>query len=197
MKFRYLAPGEEIVRLTRRHLSVLMRPVLVTLALLGGLAAIGFLTDPATTGDAVDQVCGAAAVVVLLRFVARLRRWSTERLLVTDQRIVEVSGLIAKRVSSWPYARIHDLGYRRSIPGRLLGYGSLSIETTAPEAPVRVLERVPQPDGFYRDVMEVIMGEPIPAMIAVDEEEENPGWDDWYAEIRPDEADTGPLPRVG
>lgn len=62
---------------------------------------------------------------------------------------------------------------------------------------MRVLERVPQPDGFYRDVMEVIMGEPIPAMIAVDEEEENPGWDDWYAEIRPDEADTGPLPRVG
>ena len=185
--------------------------------MLGGLAALGFLTDPETTGDAIDQACGAAAVVVLLRFLLRLRRWSTDRLLVTDQRIVEVSGLIAKRVSSWPYARIHDLGYRRSIPGRLLGYGSLTIETTAPDAPLRVLERVPRPDGFYRDVMEVIMGEPIPAMIEVDEDEEDPAWDEWYAEIRdrrddrleirdrvgdrgtlrPDEADTGPLPRVG
>ena len=213
MKFRFLGSDEEIVRVTRRHLSVLVRPFLGTLALLGGLAALGFLTDPATTGDAVDQVCGAAAVLVLLRFMVRLRRWSTDRLLVTDQRIVEVSGLIAKRVSSWPYARIHDLGYRRSIPGRLLGYGSLSIETTAPEAPVRVLERVPQPDGFYRDVMEVIMGEPIPPMIEVEEETEpgDPDWDEWFMEIsdrrddreeisqefRPDEADTGPLPRVG
>jgi hypothetical protein len=213
MKYRYLAPGEEIVRVARRHLSVLARPALGTLALLGGLAALGLLTDPDTTGDALDQICGAVAVLLLLRFLLRLRRWSSERLLVTDQRIVEASGLIAKRVSSWPYARIHDLDYRRSIPGRLLGYGSLTIETTAPDAPVKVLERVPDPDGFYRDVMEVIMGEPIPAMIEVEDEEGDPDWDDWFERIRdrlddraeireratiePDEADTGPLPRVG
>lgn len=209
MKYPYLAPGEEIVRVARRHRSVLARPVVSTVVLLGGLAALGFLTGPQSGADAIDQSCGAVAVLVLLRFLLRLRRWSSERLLVTDQRIVEVSGLIAKRVSSWPYTRIHDLDYRRSIPGRLLGYGSLTIETTVAEASVIVLERVPDPDGFYRDVMEVIMGEPIPALIEVEEEEEeeDPGWDDWYAKIRdrrddrrnirPDEADTGPLPRVG
>lgn len=205
MAHRYLGPSEEVIRVTRRHLSVLARPAVSTAVLLGGLAALGFLTGPDSGVDTVDQVCAAAAVLVLLRFLLRLGRWSSERLLVTDQRIVEVDGLIAKRVSSWPYTRIHDLSYRRSIPGRLLGFGSLSIEPTAPEAPVRVLERIPDPDGFYRDAMEVIMGEPLPAMIEVEEEELDPEWDDWYAEISaefseefgPDEADTGPLPRVG
>jgi hypothetical protein len=207
MAHRYLGPSEEVIRVTRRHPLVLARPAVSTLALLAGLAALGFLTGPHSGVDTVARVCGAAAVLVLLRFLLRLRRWSSERLLVTDQRIVEVDGLIAKRVSSWPYTRIHDLGYRRSIPGRLLGFGSLSIEPTAPDSPVRVLERVPDPDGFYRDVMEVIMGEPLPAMIEVEEgaEPEDPDWDEWYADIsaeisdefRPDEADTGPLPRVG
>jgi len=127
--------------------------------------------------------------------MVRLRRWSTDRLLVTDQRIVEVSGLIAKRVTSWPYARIHDLGYRRSIPGRLLGYGSLSIETTAPEAPVRVLERVPQPDGFYRDVMEALMEGPMPDMVELDPDEPDEP-DEPVARSLVEDAVTGELPRV-
>lgn len=203
MAHRYLGPGEEVIRVTHRHPSVLAGAAVSTLALLAGLAALGFLTGPHSGVDTVDRFCAAAAVLVLLRLLLRLRRWSSERLLVTDQRIVEVDGLIAKRVSSWPYTRIHDLGYRRSIPGRLLGFGSLSIESTAPGSPVRVLERIPDPDGFYRDVMEVIMGEPLPAMIEVEEEAEpeDPDWDEWYAdisaELRPDEADTGPLPPVG
>jgi len=213
MTHRYLGPSEEVIRVVHRHVSVLARPLFSTVMLLGGLAALGFLTGPDSGGDTLVQVCGALAVLVLLRFLLRLRRWSSERLLVTDQRIVEVSGLIARRVSSWPYARIHDLGYRRSMSGRLLGFGSLTIAGTAPEAPVWVLERIPDPDGFYRDVMEVIMGEPIPPMIEVEEETEpgDPDWDEWFMEIsdrrddreeisqefRPDEADTGPLPRVG
>src|SRR5665809_16175 len=191
----FLAPGEEVVRTTRRHLSVLARPALGTLVLIGLLGAIGWFTGPQSTTDVVDQVCGALAVLLLLRFVLRLRRWTNERILVTDRRIATVGGFMARRVSSWPYVRIHDLGLRRSIMGRLLGFGSVVIEATTPGSAPLVLERIPDPNGFYRDVMEVLMEGPLPDMVEVDRDQPDET-DEAVARPSEDEADTGPLPRV-
>jgi len=191
----FLAPGEEVVRTTRRHLSVLARPALGTLVLIGLLGAIGWFTGPQSTTDVVDQVCGALAVLLLLRFVLRLRRWSNERILVTDRRIATVGGFMARRVSSWPYVRIHDLGLRRSIMGRLLGFGSVVIEATTPGSAPLVLERIPDPNGFYRDVMEVLMEGPLPDMVELDGDRPHAP-DRLAARFPAEQADTGELPRV-
>jgi len=188
----FLAPGEEVVRTSRRHLSVLFRPVLKTMVLVGLLGALGWLTGPRSSADVLDQVCGVLAALVLLRFILRLRSWASERILVTDMRIAAVGGLMARRVSSWPYVRIHDLGLRRSIAGRLLGYGSVVIEATTPGSATIVLERIPDPNGFYRDVMEVLMEGPLPEMVEL----ETDGSDKPVRRAPADDADTGELPRV-
>ena len=185
----FLAPGEEVVRTSRRHLSVLVRPALGTVVFIGLLGAVGWFAGPEGSADVVDQVLGGLAALVLIRFVLRLRRWSSERILVTDRQIVTVGGFMARRVSSWPYARIHDLSLRRSIVGRLLGYGSVIIEPTIPGAAPVVFERVPDPNGFYRDVMEVLMEGPLPAMVEL--EPDGP-----VAWPPVEDADTGELPRV-
>jgi membrane protein YdbS with pleckstrin-like domain len=190
----FLAPGEEVVRTTRRHLSVLARSALGTLVLIGILGAIGWFTGPQSTTDVVDQACGALAGLLLLRFVLKVRRWSNERILVTDRRIATVGGFMTRRVSSWPYIRIHDLGLRRSITGRLLGYGTVVIEATIPGSAPVVLERIPDPNGFYGDVMEVLMEGPLPDMVEVDRGRDET--DEAVARLPADEADTGPLPRV-
>ncbi|MPZ91887.1 MAG: PH domain-containing protein [Actinobacteria bacterium] len=190
----FLAPGEEVVRTTRRHLSILARPALGTLVLIGILGVIGWFTGPRSTTDVVDQVCGALAGLLLLRFVLKVRRWSNERILVTDRRIATVGGFMARRVSSWPYIRIHDLGLRRSITGRLLGYGTIVIEATIPGSAPVVLERIPDPNGFYRDMMEVLTEGPLPDMVEVDRGRVET--DEAVARPPADEADTGPLPRV-
>jgi membrane protein YdbS with pleckstrin-like domain len=188
----FLAPGEEVVRTSRRHLSVLIRPALKTLVLVGLLGALGWFTGPRSGADVVDQVCGVLAAIIVLRFVLRLRRWASERIIVTDMRIALVGGFMARRVSSWPYVRIHDLGLRRSIAGRLLGYGSVVIEATTPGSAPIELERIPDPNGFYRDVMEVLMEGPLPSMIELgtDEPGEVVSWPP------SDDADTGELPRI-
>jgi hypothetical protein len=188
----FLAPGEEVVRTSRRHLSVLIRPALKTLTLVALLGALGWFTGPRSGADVVDQVCGVLAAVLLLRFVLALRRWASEQIIVTDMRIAAVGGFLARRVSSWPYVRIHDLGLRRSIGGRLLGYGSVVIEATTPGVAPIVLERIPDPNGFYRDVMEVLMEGPLPSMIELGADEPD------EVVIRPqsENADTGELPPV-
>ena len=168
---------------------MLVRPALGTLVLVGLLGALGWFTGPASSADVVDQVCGVLAALLLLRFVLRLRRWSSERIIVTDRRIAVVGGFMARRVTSWPYVRIHDLGLRRSIVGRLLGHGSVVIEATTPGSPPVVLERVPDPNGFYRDVMEALMEGPLPDMVELDEPDEP-------VARPPEDADTGELPRI-
>jgi hypothetical protein len=188
----FLAPGEEVVRTSRRHLSVLIRPALKTLVLVGFLGALGWFTGPRSGADVVDQVCGVLAPIVMLRFVLRLRRWASERIIVTDMRIALVGGFMARRVSSWPYVRIHDLGLRRSIAGRLLGYGSVVIEATTPGSPPTELERIPDPNGFYRDVMDVLMEGPLPSMIELGTDEP----DEVVTRPPSDDADTGELPRI-
>ena len=192
----FLAPGEEVLRSGRRHLSVLARPAFGTVAGLGLLGAIGWFTGPRSTADIVDQVCGGLALLLLVRLAATLRRWSSERLLVTDRRIVSLGGFLARRVSSWPYVRIHDLGLRRTVIGRLLGYGSIVIEpTTSGSVPV-MLERVVDPNGFYRDVMEALMEGPLPDMIELDPDEGEAQGDQTPPRRFSEEADTGELPRV-
>ncbi|MGH2698185.1 MAG: PH domain-containing protein [Actinomycetota bacterium] len=187
----FLTPGEEVVRTTRKHLSVLARPALATLVLVALLGALGWFTGPRSGADVVAQVCGGLAALLMLRLALRVRRWSSERILVTDRRIVFVGGTMARRVSSWPYVRIHDLGLRRSVVGRLLGYGSVLLEPTVPGAAPASLERIPDPQGFYRDVMEALMEGPLPEMVDLDRDPP-----DEQSIRAADEADTGPLPRV-
>ncbi|MGH2752027.1 MAG: PH domain-containing protein [Actinomycetota bacterium] len=192
----FLAPGEEVVRTTRRHLSVLVRPALQTLVAVALLGGVGYLSGPRSEMDLVDQVCGALALLVLLRGALRVRRWSHHKILVTDRRIVEIGGVMARRVWSWPYVRIHDLGLRRSVTGRLLGYGSVVIEATTPGSPCVVLGRIPDPNGFYRDVMEVLMEGPLPDMVEVDDDYDHQAEVPWWEQVPDDESDTGPLPRI-
>jgi Bacterial PH domain len=187
----FLAPGEEVIRSTRKHLSVLARPALATLVLVALLGALGWFTGPRSGADLVDQVCGGLALLVILRFALRVRAWAGNRILITDRRIVALGGFLARRVSSWPYVRIHDLGLRRSVAGRLLGYGAVLLEPTLPGAAPVMFERIPDPNGFYRDLMEALIEGPLPEMVELDGEAEDHSWP-----TPDDEADTGPLPRV-
>jgi Bacterial PH domain len=187
----FLAPGEEVIRSSRKHLSILARPALGTLIFVALLGALGWFTGPRSAPDLVDQVCGGLALLVVLRFALRVRAWASHRILITDRRIVALGGFFARRVSSWPYVRIHDLGLRRSVAGRLLGYGAILLEPTLPGAAPVMFERIPDPNGFYRDLMEALIEGPLPEMVELDGEAEGTSWP-----IPDDEADTGPLPRV-
>jgi len=187
----YLARDEEVVRVTRKHVSVLVGPAVATLAAAGVLGALGYGSGQSSRDGLVAQIVAGVTLLLVVRFLLKLRRWAGEKILITDRRLVAVSGLVAHRVISWPYARIHDLELRRSLAGRLLGYGTLVVESTRLEAPPNELVRIPDAKGVYRDVMDVLMAGPPPKMVEL-HDDDAPWW-----EVAPeDETDTGPLPIV-
>lgn len=118
-----MLPGpDEPIRLdARRHGVVLARPLLRAGAL-AALAAGAFLLGwPVTVAGALLL---AAAALVALRAVWR---WDRTRLLVTDERLVVVHGVLRRRSAA---VRLHGAGaveLEQTLTGRLLGYGTLAV----------------------------------------------------------------------
>ncbi|HWL65097.1 MAG TPA: PH domain-containing protein, partial [Actinomycetota bacterium] len=113
----------------------------------------------------------------------RMWEWRADRIVVTDRRIFEVSGVLTRKVASMPLVKMTDITYRRSVLGRLLGYGELIVETAGQDQSLNRITHLPHPDDFYRTITWLVTGGLTPRA-----EPE----DDYYV----DDDDTGPLPRV-
>jgi hypothetical protein len=183
---RYLARDERSVLQLRRHPVVLAGPAAAALGLVVLAAVAGTLISPQESGDFVDVVLGLAAVAGVLRLLFKTWEWWVDRIVVTDQRVVEVSGIVTRRVASMPLEKVTDMIYLRTLAGRLLGYGDMIVESAGQDQALSRIERVPHPDDFYRTITTLVT-QGLPSLLPED--------DDLIA-TNQDEDDTGPLPRV-
>ncbi len=146
----YLAPGEPCRIVTRRHWAV----PLWRLARGGGMmTVIGVLTFP-LPGFLIVQLAllaGALAHAVWIGWC--ILDWRVEQIAVTDTRLIRVSGVLATTVDIVPLAKITDMTLRRSIPGRILGYGQLRVETAGQQQAVGRLDFIPAPGAVYRAML--------------------------------------------
>ena len=180
---RYLALDERLVTRVRRHPAVLSVTALQTLGVVvAGLLISGLLSSDKGAGT-LDSVLALIIFAALARLGWRLWEWSVDRIVVTDRRLLEVSGLISRKVASMPLDKVTDMTYRRTFGGRLLGYGAFIVETPGQKQAVEMINFIPQPDDFYQTVTSLVMGGPE----MTDEDLPVPV---------PDDEDTGPLPRV-
>ena len=183
---RYLAQEESIVLRVRRHLTVLLGPFLLTMVVILAAATIGFWTSPRSGGELVDVLVGLCAGFFVLRFAWKLWQWRADRIVVTDRRIFEVSGVLTRKVASMPLAKMTDITYQRSLLGRIFGYGELIVETAGQDQSLHRIAYLPRPDDFYRTITWLVTGGLIPRS-------EPEGIDELFED---DDEDTGPLPRV-
>jgi uncharacterized membrane protein YdbT with pleckstrin-like domain len=77
-------------------------------------------------------------------------RWRAEQIAVTDRRIIRLSGILTRTVDAAPLEQITDSTLRRSILGRILGFGSIRIETAGQKQALERMDFVPSPDALYR-----------------------------------------------
>jgi uncharacterized membrane protein YdbT with pleckstrin-like domain len=169
----------------RRHLAVLLRPFLETAAVIAAAALLGSATSPSSGSALVDTLLGWVTVLFALRFLWKGSEWWIDRVVVTDQRMFEVSGLLTRKIASMPLAKLTDLTYKRTIVGRVFGYGDLVVETPGQEQALTHIDYLPQPDDFYRTLTSLVMAR----FPDVGPQTERDVFDR-------DDEDTGPLPRV-
>ncbi|MBV8160665.1 MAG: PH domain-containing protein [Acidimicrobiia bacterium] len=141
---RRLLNGDEAVVLDLRpHWWVLAGPAAVLALSLG----VALTVSVGVPGAAHDPVLIASLVLVLLalaRFVRRYARWATTNLVLTTERLILRTGVLAKSGREIPLPRIADIAYRQRLLQRLIGAGDLLVES-AGERGQEVLRMVPNP----------------------------------------------------
>lgn len=183
---RYVAEKEEAVVEVRRHPMILLKPAAIAVAAIAAASAIGALASWDDGGDFIDTVVGLVAVFFVARFAWKVLLWWEDRIVVTDQRIVEVSGFFTRKVASIPIEKVTDMTYRRTIGGRIFGYGDLILETAGQNQALDEICYIPTPDDFYRTVTSLGTTGSTPSRIVLDGSSGD----------NPDDDDTGPLPRI-
>ncbi|MEL7156362.1 MAG: PH domain-containing protein [Actinomycetota bacterium] len=91
-----------------------------------------------------------AVIGVISRLIVILARWSFyERRYITNRRVIESGGFLGSRISSMPLSRVTDISYSRTVPGEILGYATMRVETAGQDQALGVVRYISDPNTFY------------------------------------------------
>ena len=142
MKYdRSLAPGEECVQIVHPHWKTLVGPIALTFVVVAALLA-GELLIPANKGAAIERLVLAAVAIVLLMWwlMYPLLRWRTTVYELTTRRMRLRDGIIARNGRDIPLSRITDVSFRKGLLDRLLGCGTLIVESAGEHGEITLTE---------------------------------------------------------
>jgi uncharacterized membrane protein YdbT with pleckstrin-like domain len=169
----YLLPTERRVIRVRQHWAVMLKHVLQTgLVLLLLVIAERYIPDGAECvaaserGDELPLSCAIVdnfafylALVTVLRFTVLTILWWIERIVITDKRVMLAQGIITHNVGMMPLGKVTDLTFQRSLGGRMLGYGTLIVESAGQIQALNRIEYMPRPEEVYEALSELVFGE--------------------------------------
>jgi hypothetical protein len=150
-----LSTGERITHRVRQHWFVLIWGARIPIAAIIAALLILVLSQN-VTGTARD-VLGLLTAVIFLGGLAFLA-WGTLRYLntefvLTNRRVVQVSGVVNKRATDSSLEKINDAVLTQSIFGRIFGFGDLDVLTAA-EAGIERFRMIIDPIGFKRAMLD-------------------------------------------
>src|SRR5215468_9804953 len=152
---RYLLSSEQRVFAVRRHWMALASTFLLFLGflLVGLLLLVVFRDHP---------VGGPFAIFILifsvLWFLWFVLDWYFEELVVTNRRVLLVTGVLNLKVVGMPLIKVTDLTFEQPLQGRWLGYGTFIIESAGQDQALSRIAYVPRPLHRYRQISALLFG---------------------------------------
>jgi membrane protein YdbS with pleckstrin-like domain len=150
---RYLYPTEKFRGEWRRHWIHLLKDVLllaVATVVVGYLA--GFLRRHHLDALVIAALSAWAAVLLWVSY--HLHEWHVERFVLTNKRIMLITGFITRNVAMMPLGRVTDMKYSQTTWGRLLDYGTFEIESAGQQQALRRVGQMPHPNTIYLQIVE-------------------------------------------
>jgi len=149
-----LTEGETIILRTRQHWLALAGRARAAFALWGvGLLLLlliaWFSVAPGTLRDVTSGLALILLALGLVVFLYRFWVWWAQDYVVTNRRLMKVTGILNKRSADSSLEKINDAILSQSILGRMLNYGELEILTAADQAVDRY-HMLRDPKGFKK-----------------------------------------------
>jgi membrane protein YdbS with pleckstrin-like domain len=153
----YLLPTENRVIRVRRHWAILLWDAFEASALLAVAVMISYILPHELW--LVQNILWYFALFVVLRFAWNLVEWWVERIVVTDKRILMTTGVFTTRVLMMPITKVTDLTYKRTLNGRMLGYGTMIVESAGQIQALNRIEYLPKPEQVFDAISELVFGD--------------------------------------
>ena len=149
-----LAAGEKILYRAHYH-WIVYRFSIVVLVLAVALGAAALYAGSAQAGEEVGRPLGLLAaafvVIALLSFLWRRFRAGLDEFVVTNRRVIRRIGLYAREIQQAPLEKIQDITVEQGNVGRMLGYGTVILET-ASEKGMLTFPYLASPEAFRNHV---------------------------------------------
>ena len=153
-----LLPSELPVRCeTHQHWIVLLTPPHKWWVVAFAVALVIAFVDP-------NPFAWVLILIIALVGFFRWRSWRAEVVILTGKRIIRLQGIpeTTTTETSLRIDRVSGARIVETVPGKLLGYGTIELEAPGEHPGVRKLQRICDPTEFYLEVRSVIFGEPGP-----------------------------------
>jgi uncharacterized membrane protein YdbT with pleckstrin-like domain len=142
---KLLNEGEEVIVDVVPHWSTLAKPVGAVIVAAIATIFLAFVTNWLGYAGAV------ITAVALVWFGVRYLRRATTNFVVTTDRLVYRSGIIAKHGKEIPLERVNDISYRQSVFERIIGTGDLSIESAGARSR-ETFSDIPRPSRVQNEI---------------------------------------------
>lgn len=156
---RLLVDDEVVAEHLHPHWITLVPAVLVFLLTCAGFGALVAVVPHGGAHGPVLVAVGVVAAVVLAWWVVRpALRWRTTHYVLTTERVILRTGVLSHSGRDIALSRINDVGFERTLWDRMVGAGTLFIESAGEQGQQR-LEDVPHSDEVQQLLNRLIEAE--------------------------------------
>jgi hypothetical protein len=151
-----MATGERPIKIERQHWFILIANA--AWGIIAIVIAIGLLFVSGNLGQGfVRDALGWVIVITVVGGIAYLGwealQWQNRAFIVSTRRVLQLEGVLNKRVIDSSLEKINDAILTQSVFGRMFGYGDLEILTAA-ESGISRLRKLRQADDFKRSMLD-------------------------------------------
>lgn len=159
-----LAPGEKVIFHARAHWKNLVGPILVlALCVAAVVVLLGWVvTDARSYAWARWTIAAAALVVAAVWTVRPFLQWLCSTDTLTTRRLISRRGVLRRTGRDLPIARVNAVSYERSVLDRILGCGTLVVQTAGMDSDVELYD-VAKLELRLLQVQELLIDAEIPA----------------------------------
>jgi uncharacterized membrane protein YdbT with pleckstrin-like domain len=152
----YLLPTERRVIRVRQHWSVMLNDMTQAAIALGILVAFQRYLPASLV---IDNLTFYGGLVVVARLTIFVALWWVERIVITDKRVMLSKGILTHNIGMMPLGKVTDLTFERTMTGRLMGYGTMIIESAGQIQALNRIDYMPRPEEIYEALTELIFGD--------------------------------------
>jgi len=129
-----LVQGERVIINKRPHWKVLILPTVFFILIIGAGAALAAWLNNGNweyKSTALWIIVAVAVIALIVLVLVPFIRWRTEHFVITNHHVFFRSGLLSRREHQIPLGQIANMETEVTFWGRLMGYGSLIVESSA------------------------------------------------------------------